>query len=315
MKACRTYVCMLTALLVMVSAISCRHKDIECPRGMQGIHVMFEWDRSANADVAGMTIYFYPIGDRGGMWRFDIAGRDGGQVEFPAGRYCMIACNNDLPGVKLEDNGSPSMTRATAVRLSAPDVYGSTGMLYDAVVRDLEVTPCGVRYVTEAGAVKECGKGLIRCHPDSLATQYTVALRKVKGLERVRSANVILKGVRDAIYLEDGRPSEVCAALSMRMDLDRVDAVMSALGCGFAPREAADTHYSLSLRVILNNGQGVARDIPLTPENLNSITAHNVIITIEGIEIPDEGSPGGIGGIDVGVDGWDEIDIEIEPSI
>lgn len=315
MKACRILACFLTAFVVMVSATSCRHKDIECPRGMQGIHVMFEWDRSADADVEGMTLYFYPIGAGGSVWRFDIAGSEGGQVELPAGRYRMIACNNDLPGVRLEDMGNPSTIHATVNRLIEPGVYGSTGMLYDAVVRDLEVTPCGVRYVTEAGTVKECGHGLVRCHPDSLATHYAVVFRKVKGLERVRSANLILKGVRDAIDLESGRPSEVSAALSMRMDLDSQASIMSAQGCGFAPRDAADTNYGLSLRVILNNGQGVTRDIALRPGSLNCITEHNVIITIEGIEIPDEGSPGGIGGIDVGVDGWDVINIEIEPSI
>lgn len=315
MKTYRILACILPVLAVMVSATSCRHKDIECPCGMQDIHVLFEWDRCADADVAGMTLYFYSNRDQGQVWRFDIAGRDGGPVELPAGRYRMLACNNDLPGVILDDTGSPSTIHAAVNGMIEPGVYGSSGMLYDVVVRDLEVTPCGVRYVTETGAVKECGLGLVRCHPDSLATQYTVILRDVSGLEHVRSANVILKGLRKEIYLDSGLPSDESASLSMKTELDRTRAVMSAQGCGFSPLDAADPNYSVSLRVMLNNGEGLVRDIAVKSENLNCITEHNVIILIEGISIPDEGSPGDIDGMDVGVDGWDVINIDLEPSL
>lgn len=303
----------MLALLATLSATSCRHKDIECPGAMQGIHVLFEWNRSPDARVAGMTLYFYPLDAHSRTWRFDITGRDGGPVELPPGRYRLIACNNDLPGIALEDTGNPESIIAVAQRQTDPGVYTSTGMLYGGDVRELEVTPCGVRYVTESGTVKECGQGLVRCHPDSLATQYTVILRNVNGMRHVRSANAILKGTRRAIYLGTHRPTDTPTALAMRMDLDNGNALMTAGGCAFAPPDAAQAHYTLSLQVVKTNGKGMSRDIEVRPENLNSITRHNVIITIDGIEIPDD-SPGDIGGIDVGVDGWDVVNIDVEPS-
>ena len=301
----------IAASLAMVSAASCSHKDIECPDSMRRIHVLFEWDHSENADVAGMTLYFYPL-DEG--WRFDIAGRDGGTVELPLGQYCLIACNNDLPGTILQDVNSPSTIQAVPnIRIDA-DVYGSSGMFYDAVVRNLEVTPCGVRYVTETGVVKECVHDLVRCHPDSLATQYTVILRNVSGLDNVRSTNAILKGTRNGIYLESHRPSDIPSALSMKMKPDRINAVMSAQGCMFSTLNAEEAQYSLTLQVVRGDGKGLTRDIAINPENLNYITPHNVIISIAGIEIPDDSPPADITGIDVGVDGWDVIDIDLEPS-
>lgn len=302
------------ALLATVSATSCRHKDIECPGTTQGIHVLFEWDRSVGAQVAGMTLYFYPLDSHSRTWRFDITGRDGGHVELPPGRYRLIACNNDLPGIALEDTGTPESIIAAARRQTDPGVYTTTGMLYGGTVQDLEVTPCGVRYVTESGTVKECGQGLVRCHPDSLATQYTVILRNVNGMRHVRSANAILKGTRRAIYLGSHIPTDTPTALAMRMDLDNSNALMTAGGCAFAPLDAAQAHYTLSLQVVKTNGKGMARDIEVRPGDLNCITGHNVIITIDGIEIPDD-SPGDIGGIDVGVDGWDVVNIDVEPSI
>lgn len=304
----------IAASLAMVSAASCSHKDIECPDSMRRIHVLFEWDHSENTDVAGMTLYFYPLDEGGSIWRFDIAGLDGGTVELPLGQYCLIACNNDLPGTILQDVNSPSTIQAVPNFRIDADVYGSSGMFYDAVVRNLEVTPCGVRYVTETGMVKECGGGLVRCHPDSLATQYTVILRNVSGLDNVRSANAILKGTRNGIYLESHRPSDIPSALSMKMKPNRINAVMSAQGCMFSTLNAEKAQYSLTLQVLRSDGKGLTRDIAIKPENLNCITPHNVIISIAGIEIPDDSSPADITGIDVGVDGWDVIDIDLEPS-
>lgn len=304
----------IAALLAMVSAASCSHKEIECPDSMRRIHVLFEWDHSENADVAGMTLYFYPLDEGGSIWRFDIAGRDGGTVEIPLGQYCLIACNNDLPGTTLQEVNSPSTIQAVPNIRIAPDVYGSSGMLYDAVVRNLEVTPCGVRYVTKTGVVKECGHDLVRCHPDSLATQYTVILRNVSGLDNVRSANAILKGTRNGIYLESQCPSDLPAALSMKMEQDRINAVLSARGCMFSTLNAEEAQYRLTLQVVRSDGKGMTRDIAINSENLNCITPHNVIISIAGIEIPEDSSPADITGIDVGVDGWDEINIDLEPS-
>lgn len=178
MKALRSIVrLVVVALPVIVTATSCEHKDIECPGATQDVHILFKWDKAADADVAGMTLFFYPQDAHGRIWRFDIAGRDGGHVELPPGRYSLTACNNDLPGITLEDTYSPSAIRATASRKVADGIYSGTGMLYGVTVSRLEVTPCGVRYVIGDGTVKECGRGLVRCSPDSMATEYTVRAR------------------------------------------------------------------------------------------------------------------------------------------
>ena len=167
----------LHCVLLTVAMSSCAHKDIECPAGAAPIEILFEWDNARDADVAGMTLFFYPTDGKGHIWRFDIAGRDGGPVDIPPGTYRMVACNNDVAGLALEDTGSASAIRAVAARQVADSVYAGTAMLYGAVVGRLEVTPCAVRYTTDAGRIKECGKRLVRCRPDSLATCYTIAVR------------------------------------------------------------------------------------------------------------------------------------------
>ena len=73
--------------------------------------------------------------------------------------------------------------------------------------------------------------------------------------------------------------------------------------------------YQLSLQMKLIDGKTVVREIDIKPENLNIITRHNVVITIDGIVIPDGDSSGDIGGIGAVVDGWEVIEIDLEPSL
>lgn len=317
MKLLRPIVSLVVvALTVIVTATSCEHKDIECPGASQDLHILFEWDKAAGARVAGMTLYFYPLENHGRIWRFDIAGRDGGHVEVPAGTYSLIACNNDLPGIILEDADSPATIRATARRQTGEGIYTSTGMLYGVAISRLEVTPCGVRYITEAGAVKECGRGLVRCHPDSMATDYTVRLGRISGMGRIRSASAVLEGVRTSMLLESGTPSATPAALAITMTADRQRDLLSGRGCAFAPPNGGAESYRLSLRVVKTTGKTSTRTVEIKPENMNLLTAHNVIITVDGVVIPDDDSSSGdIGGIDADVDGWDVVEIDMEPVI
>ena len=72
-------VCVLAMALILQS---CRHSAIICPDGGgRVIDVRFMWDDAPDAMPDGMTLYFFPVNSDGNIWRFDIAGRDGGKVE------------------------------------------------------------------------------------------------------------------------------------------------------------------------------------------------------------------------------------------
>lgn len=309
----------ITAIIsvsMLAAVTSCGHKDIVCPAS-DGINVVFEWNNASDADVDGMTLFFYPLDENERIWRFDIAGREGGPVRLPSGTYEMIACNNDLPGIILGDTENPSTLYASARSVVTGEdhgVFASSGMLYCAKISRLEVTPCGVRYVSDAGIVKECSRGIVRAHPDSIATVYTVRLIHVDGLERIRRAVVTLEGVRSDILLESSIPSDIPASLAIDMFLDHDYDSVSGQGCAFAPLDLISADYKLRLLIECADGKTIVRDIDVMPDNLNTITRHNVIITIDGIAIPDGGSSGDIGGIGAIVDGWEVIEIDLEPT-
>lgn len=304
-------------MVTLALTISCEHKEIVCPVSGE-INVVFEWDHASDADVEGMTLLFYPLEGDGRTWRFDIAGKDGGPIMIPSGTYEMIAFNNDLPGIILGATESRSTLFASARRVADDKdcgIYASTGMLYCGEISRLELTPCGVRYVTASGTIKECGHRIVRCHPDSIATGYTVNLTRVTGMERIRSANVILRGIRSSILLESRLSSEIPAGLAIDMSRDTDNDTLSGQGYAFPPSDPMTAKYQLSLQMRLTDGKTVVREIDIKPENLNIITRHNVVITIDGIVIPDGDSSGDIGGIGAVVDGWEVIEIDLEPSL
>lgn len=295
---------------------SCAHKAIECPAASAGIEIRFEWDRAAGADVDGMSLFFYPLDSYSRQWRFDIAGRDGGPVELPPGSYRLVACNNDLPGTVIDGTGSLSTVCASASRPVADDVYASTGMLYGAVVSEIEVTPCGVRYTSSDGTVKECGRGLVRCSPDSLSTLYTLCISRVSGLEHVRTVAADLSPVASAVSLATQQPGGSSdAALRMSLAADRTLHTLSGSGCAFgAPAQPPECR--LSLLIALAGGKTVARTIEIAPEQMNIASPHNVIIKIDGLDLPHDGTGSDdVGGIDAAVDGWTVVEISPEPDM
>lgn len=306
-----------TLLLLALAALSasCAHKAIECPAAPAGIEIRFEWDRAPAADVDGMSLYFYPLDSYSRLWRFDIAGRDGGRVELPSGTYRLIACNNDLPGTAIDGSGSLSTVCATAARPVADGVYASTGMLYGAVVSELEVTPCGVSYTTPEGTVRHCGRGLVRSHPDSLATHYSVRVSHVSGMEHARSVAADVSPTASAVMLDTQRPAGANAALRMTLAADRQQHTLTGEGCAFGAPPLPSA-CRLLLLVATTGGKTVARSVEITPQEMNIISPHNVMITIDGLDLPDGGDgPGDVDGIDAIVDGWSVVEINLSTAM
>lgn len=307
----------IIALAILATATSCGHKEIVCP-APEEINIVFEWDNAPHADIAGMALLFYPLDGNERIWRFDIAGKEGGQIKLPSGTYELISCNNDLPGIILGNTESPSTLSASARCMETDKetgVYASSGMLYCGEISRLEVTPCGIRYTTANGTIKECSRRIMRCKPDSVATVYTVEFTHVDGIERIRSAVVELEGVRSSILLETDRSSDIPATLAIEMDTDSGNGTICGSGCAFAPNHILAAKYLVKLQILLTNGKTVAREIDIKPENLNIITPHNVLITIDGIVIPEGDPSGDIGGIGAIVDGWEVIKIDLGPTI
>ena len=297
--------------------MSCSHKDIDCPAPEAQIEVVFEWDKAHNAAVDGMTLFFYPLDNHSLAWRFDIAGCHGGRMELPPGTYRLITCNNDLPGIRLDDTGSYSTIRAVAARRVEKNVYETTGMLYGAVIEQVQVTPCIVSYSTPQGTIKECRKGLIRCQPDSLSTLFTVIINHVKGIERIRAAKMKLTPVSAAMLLDNNQAVGDYSGLYAPMTTNRGEEKLSGIGCAFGLAASADESYTLTVNIDTTDGKKITKSIDIKRENVNSLSSHNVLISVDRFDVTggSDTPSGDVGGIKTDVEGWETVDIELTPLL
>lgn len=298
-------------LLLAAFVASCRQKDIDCPTGVAIVHMQFEWENAPRADVAGMTLYFYPLSEHGRIWRFDIAGADGGPVELPLGSYSMVAFNNDLPALSVDGASNPATLRAVPRFLPPGDTtYTDIGMLYCATVRYIDITPCDASYYTPDGGISSCPRRVVRCFTDSVSARYSVRIDSVVGLQHVRSVIGVIHGVSTSMLLLSQQPSPTSASLVFNMTADLQNSVIAGSACAFAPPVHSGARYTLSLQIVRTDGVTLRRDIEILPSHLNTLSPHNVLITLSGLEIPvGDISSGDIEGIGAIVDGWQVVEI------
>lgn len=292
-----------------VAFLSCSHKEIYCPGGEpRPIEIRFMWDKAQEAGVEGMSLYFFGV-DGSRNWRYDVAGMTGGNVELPLGKYRLLTVNNDLPGVVISDTESFSSLQAKC-RNSLP-----TGMLYGAKVDEIEVTLCGVDYTQPDGSVKHCPYNLVRCYPDSLAVVYSLIVEKPKGLGGVRSINAVLSGMGKKLNISSGESLEGGARVSFPLALDADSCLRGATTAFMSPHK--ESPFDVSVRFIRSDGKEYVKNVDVTSQVSHSFGARNVIIVLKDFEIPEEQPPTSSGdvGIEVGVDGWDKIEIDLSTEI
>ncbi|MCM1077520.1 MAG: DUF5119 domain-containing protein [Bacteroides sp.] len=310
----RAPVILFAALMMTALAMtSCRHKEIACPGGEAGvITVKFIWDNAPEAAPDGMTLYFFSLEDGGRVWRYDIAGRDGGSVELPSGSYRLLAYNNDLPRISFSDINSYNTFTANAAFSGSGTVY-PPGTLYVGTVEALTVTPCGVEYVTPDGDIKQCNQGLIRCYPRRLTVNYTIKVRGMKGLKHLRSASAKLSGLAPSLGLVDDLPSGNAVSQIATLTPSTPDSLLTGQMSGFGTAPDSSGNF-LTVTIVRSDGKNYVKTFDVTGQVVNSMNVKDVLIVVEGFEIPDDVGPSKPDtdvGIEVDIDGWDVINIDL----
>lgn len=303
----------MAAIVVSLILQSCRHSAIICPEGgSRVLNVKFMWDEAEDAMPDGMTLYFFPVNSDGRIWRFDIAGRDGGKVELPYGSYRLLAFNNDLPRIDYSDTDSYDGFTANA-RFAGKTLVYAPGLLYVATVDFVDVTVCGVEYLDHEGCDKNCPQGLIRCYPRLESTIYNVIVRDIDGMSLVRSASATIDGIASAMKLVSNESTGHTVGESLQLSTLGQQPEMSGVTTGFGSIKG-EFEYWLTVTVTRTDGKTFAKRFDVSSQVLNSSNPRNVTIVVDGLEIPDDDLPPSSDddvGIDVGVDGWHEIIIDI----
>lgn len=278
----------------------CIEKDLIYYLEPMQVGIEFDWRNAENADPEGMTLLFFPVEDGTQPWRFDIRGRNGGDIEILPGCYRVLAFNNDLPGVDFTDkdsfDGFSAVVRSVGDTLAAP-----TGVLYAADIMETTIhNTHGKRQI-------------LTLTPDSLSTVYHIRLDSVSGTERIKTAKAVLKGLARSVCLQLKCNSKECCNVAAPLHISESDrSVLETEITGFGNPDIPMPRIGLDVTVTTSHGI-YKKSFDVTEQVMNCKYKRNVNISITGLDIPTADTPVNPGGddvgISVGVDGWQVIEV------
>lgn len=300
----RVLISIVQTLAIAASLImsGCRQKELLNPEDVYPdepqsiVYVDFLWDHAANADVEGMSTYFFPLFTEGKIWNFEIAGMKGGPVALLPGKYTVVAINNDLPGIDLSTGSSASSVTVNA-RYYDDGTLRPSGMVYGSVVDNVIITSDSCQSIAIV--------------PDSLATVYHVRLEEISQPDMIESIYACISGVAVALYPDSGRKSTESGSINIPIEMESGAMVGATTGLG---SPAGTPHFSLTLYATLTDRRRIAKSLSfdITDQILSAKHPHNVYIILKGINF-DDGEPAQPDdvGMDVDVDGWSSITIDL----
>ena len=309
----------ILSCIICVSVMGCAQKEIVFDDGSpRVVSVVFDWDNAAEAEVEGMTVFFYPISEGSRVWKYDIR-KNGGKVELPVGCYRMIAVNNDLTAISFSNIYSFDDFQANVKR--SDDLIPPTGMLYGGTIPELDVTQCGISYLTNDGIRKDSEEGILVCGPDTLSTVYNVEVVGIEGFERVTKLSSSLSGLPSDLRVVDESPLGIPSTTSFDMTLISEEKMeFKGFTTGFY-NSSADNTYRLTLYASMTDRKTYSKSFDVTSQVINGRNPHDVYITVKDVVFPGSEDPSGPDdpddddiGLSVGVEGWNVVEIDYDTS-
>ncbi len=297
---------LLVSCVITVMMWGCRQKELVYPAStMIKVSVAFDWTYAPEASVDGMTVIFFPVGQEGSIWRYELSGQDGGDIEIPAGSYRMLAFNNDTKYILYNGISQPdtynAYTAATTLTWpqeaieSYPELedykgYRSPDALYCGSAEGVGVSLCSVSYRPcrpdgSSEDIKECNRHIIRCYPAPRTSTYTCIMRNVTNAESMRRGYCLLTGLSPSELIADDVLSESEGAYTFIAGRKNTDISGKTVAFGRSASESARQY--LYLVTVLADGSVASYRYDVSDQVVNSPDKRNVKIIIDGLELPD----------------------------
>lgn len=312
-NALKTFALAATAI---AGLSACDHKDLCYVHPHTApIKVEFDWRHNAGTVPASMSVYAYPD-DGGEVLRFDLNGRNGGEIVLPLGKYDFMCVNPTSEIVNYRGHGFLHTFEAftlashpleTLGRPSAPDTPRADGAENENVFRAPDVMWHHILRDVRFDDPQKTHKLVMT--PEDLLCNYTVDIRNVDNLKYVQSACATLSGMAGSLYLNNSTLGDDKTTVPFEVRINGESTLSSAFRVfGHCPEDA---RHKLMVYTVLADGSAYYSQVDVTDQVHNAPDKRNVHISIDGLRLP-KPMVSGDGGFHPSVSDWDEIDIEIE---
>ncbi|MBD5267691.1 MAG: DUF5119 domain-containing protein [Bacteroides sp.] len=307
-----------TVLAVLAMTVAgCAHKDLimpepNAPMGPP-LTIEYIWDRQEQFRPEGMANLFFPVdADNGRYWRFDCA--DIGSVTYlPIGCYNVISFNNDTEHVRFSELEAFSTITLSAYPIDISDASGE-GLPVSG--QPIYSQPDRVWVATSDNLnVTGIGEETIKLYPRRVTREYHVEVTDIENMASVASCYVALSDLAESyVPAEDMTAGRAVTMISQMSALDSSTMWGTVVNFGLC-NDVGQTR--LSLYMWLADGTRKVYSFEVFEQIMSAPDPMNVVIKVKGPSLPvvtpgggDSGNGGG-GGFDVGVDDWDNVDIEL----
>lgn len=314
-EACITAGCRYGGLqlLVVLSVVgvllcSCHQKELVYPAStMIKVSVSFDWQYAPEAHPDGMSVVFFPTDNTGSIWRYELAGGEGGDVEIPAGNYRVLAFNNDTKNILYSGTSHMASYNAYTVEASRiswpatvldrfPDIalgktFRSPDHLYCGVADNVSVELCAVSYEPsrpEHDATvpqqQHCPRHVIKLFPGPRTSNYTCIMRNVTNIDGFRRGYFVLSGLAPSELIAYDILSQAQGEYMFFASPDNADISGHTVAFGDSAASAS-TNY-LYFVAVMADGSVASYRYDVSEAIVNSPDKRNVVIVIDGLELP-----------------------------
>lgn len=301
-----------TALLLMSG---CRHKDIIEDIGQDGfpiVKVEYNWDETEFFRPDGLANLFYSSESYAkSYWRFDFR-PSGGTMRLPKGEYDIVVFNNDTENILFSEiNNLDDLTFSTSEidtseipedQLPFPPqrIYAQPDKMWATILKNI---------VIEESAEPQT----VFLSPKRITRDYNVEMTGIENLESALRYYAVISDLTHIFKASTLEQTGVLASIGNFMQpID--DTSISTTITNFGINKES-THQKLAVYMWLADGSRKVYLYDVTDQIRQAPDSMNLMIRVKGPSLPEitpgEGGTGGEGGMDVGVDNWDFIDIEL----
>ena len=313
----RTTVKILLLFFVSTFLQSCIYEYPNCPDDpWKHLKVQFDTSLCPDASPEGMAVLFYPS-DGSEPWRFDLRGIGGGTVSLPEDTYKIIAYNNDTYRTLLTATESFMQCSFTT---PIAGVFDGVESLTRTPIPG--IPPEGEEDVRKMPQMMWCGvvdgvdtsvDSILSIPLRQSVAKISVNISGVTDLDNVSRLAAVITGMSDSYLCSALTPSGSPTAIPFSINRSSANSdMLSGQLLSFGKGILTPDSYLL-LYVWLSDGHNYYFRFNVTDSIRNAPDPLDIHLHLGPIVIPPlSGSGTGSGGMDVGVDGWDFIIIDME---
>ena len=280
----------------------------------EGMRVTFDWNQAPDAQPEGMGVLMFPKG-RDFSSRYDFRPA-GGTATIHDGDYDIITLNNDYTQVLvLNDNDYSTLTLTTTEANPADGASVlSQGMAQPPRGRSegQPVMTAPETIWTDALPDRHCHNGgTLTLTPRRVTATYRVTVDSIENLKSAAQASMAISGLALGYSPADSTAIDYTVTVPGKLRKSGQTSLTGTLvNWGKAP--GANTVY-LYVYIWLTDGTKRMYEFDVTGQVTESETKPDANIHVTGIELPEiENTVSG--GMDVAVDNWETIYIELSLS-